>query len=210
MDEFETLQNKSLISFVSDIEGNFTFWLRFIENSKVLYRDKETNELKLRDNCYFIHGGDVCDRGNGDIRIVRDFVRLKRKYPAHVHFLLGNRDFTKFRLPIVFSPRMLKERPHVYWINDASIPAELDYSNPVERLKWELTYPMACPIAFESRQMELTEMGLSADDHSVVKSFLDQLQEGDDFMEYLKMSEVAVIIEDAIFIHGHLDSEHIG
>lgn len=206
----EYIQNKSLISFVSDVEGNYTFWLRFIENSKVLYRNVENNQIELRDHCYFIHGGDVNDRGNGDIRIAKDLVSLKRRYPNRVFFLHGNRDFTKLRYPSIFHPKVLKERPDVFWRDKSAVPRGLKYWDPVERMKWEIKIAMVCPFGFEARRMELQEMGLPSEDQDVVNSYLDQVKEGNDFMEYLRLAQVGVIIEDILFIHGALDSDHIG
>ena len=47
--------------------------------------------VKLRNNCHFVYGGDVCDRGDGDLRILKDLLRLKDDAPNRVHFILGNR-----------------------------------------------------------------------------------------------------------------------
>lgn len=54
--------------------------------------------LQLRDHCHFVYGGDVCDRGSGDIRICQDLLSLKRRYPDRVHLIVGNRDINKVRV----------------------------------------------------------------------------------------------------------------
>jgi hypothetical protein len=46
-----------------------------------------------------VFGGDVVDRGDGDLRILRDLMQLKRAYPTRVHFILGNRDLNKVPPP---------------------------------------------------------------------------------------------------------------
>ena len=94
------------------MEGNLDFWEKYIAASHVLDRlapaDSTTTAtvdadadaagvagtrgvLTLRDGCQFVYGGDVCDRGKGDIRILSDLVALKERFPDRVHLILGNR-----------------------------------------------------------------------------------------------------------------------
>ena len=70
--------------------------------------------LQLRDHCHFVYGGDVCDRGSGDIRICRDLLSLKQRYPERVHLIVGNRDINKVRpllLPSFLCPSSLLPPP---------------------------------------------------------------------------------------------------
>ena len=53
------------IGFVTDIEGNYDFWQRYIVISNVLYKSTDGN-LKLKNDCEFVYGGDICDRGPGN------------------------------------------------------------------------------------------------------------------------------------------------
>lgn len=78
--------------------------------------------VRLRPMCHFVYGGDVCDRGSGDMRLLRDLMLLKRSSPNHVHFILGNRDVNKLRL--------LFELHHDV-LGDSS-----DYSDPSAPIYW--------------------------------------------------------------------------
>ena len=75
----------------------------------------------LNENCHFIYGGDVCDRGRGDIRILTDLVNLKEKYPDRVHFILGNRDVNKLRLPFTLHPNLVSRLPSVFWAPESKV-----------------------------------------------------------------------------------------
>ena len=52
--------------YVTDIEGNYDYWERYIHISRVLRRSESSSLLELRDNCSLVFGGDVCDRGPGE------------------------------------------------------------------------------------------------------------------------------------------------
>lgn len=79
-----------------NVSGNLDYWDRYIALSKVLIATPSTEEsarpvLDLKPNCELVFGGDVCDRGNGDLRIITEILSLKEKYPSRVHIILGNR-----------------------------------------------------------------------------------------------------------------------
>jgi hypothetical protein len=72
-------KNGAMIGYVTDIEGNLNYWQRFKKTSKVL--DASGENIKLKDNCYLVFGGDVCDRGVGDIAVATEMTKLKKTYP---------------------------------------------------------------------------------------------------------------------------------
>jgi hypothetical protein len=84
------------VEFWTDVEGNYDYFEALLSRSAALYPD-ESGSLLLRDKFMFVFGGDSVDKGPGDIRIVRAFVELKRRYPDRVFLLLGNRDINKLR-----------------------------------------------------------------------------------------------------------------
>ena len=97
------------VSFITDIEGNWEYFQRYVEMCDALsfptgkpeFNAEGACDLELADGWRFIHGGDTCDKGGvvgGSIRVVRTLIRLKRKYPSRVVLLLGNRDLNKMRM----------------------------------------------------------------------------------------------------------------
>jgi hypothetical protein len=128
---------KKAVGYISDIEGNYDYWQKYIFRSKVLYSDGE-GRVRLKDDCHFVCGGDICDRGVGDIRILRELLSLKRSYPDRVHFILGNRDINKLRLPVSLHPSLLSHPPEIYWFNSSHLKAGKDFhiNDKADRLKW--------------------------------------------------------------------------
>ena len=51
------------VGYVTDVEGDIDFFNGYIDRSRVLTRDPVDGRLSLRDNCAFVFGGDVCDKG---------------------------------------------------------------------------------------------------------------------------------------------------
>lgn len=128
--------SKKVVGYVSDIEGNYEYWRRYIDRSAVLSNDD--GKISVRENCHLVCGGDVCDRGAGDIRVLKELLTLKSAYPDRVHFVLGNRDINKLRLPTALHPAILAQNPDVYWFNSSSHEAGKDFllDNKADRLKW--------------------------------------------------------------------------
>jgi hypothetical protein len=111
------------LSYLTDVEGNLNYFHSFIQRSRVLKFDSNTDHssLTLRDGAYFCYGGDVFDRGPGDIRIANTLIRLKRRYPDRVFLIMGNRDINKLRLASELHEsdlrRNLNELPGPYFMD---------------------------------------------------------------------------------------------
>ena len=98
------------LAYVTDVEGNLDYFLRYVERSKVLRIDESSSSTSrgaaavsastikslvldlVGESTVFVYGGDTVDKGPGDIRLVRALVALKKKYPDRVFLLVGNRD----------------------------------------------------------------------------------------------------------------------
>lgn len=181
--------------------------------------------LELVDpQAHFVYGGDVCDRGPGDIRVIEDIIGLKEKYPDRVHIILGNRDINKMRLPFELHPLIgLGHPPKVYWLrgdenqfvtNPPPTSRELQ-TEASKRLDWILQKTMGSPLAFEYRRNELCSAGRPDSDDDVVKSFLDYVSPDNNpiigpLTRYLQMGAVAVVIGDTLFVHGAVNPHNIG
>ena len=128
------------VGYATDVEGNYDYWSRYIELSEILNRSP-TGRLELSADCHFVFGGDVVDRGPGDLRVLSDLVGLKRAYPERVHFIMGNRDINKMRIPVEMHSAMIKLPARVYWIRDGMDSSSGDRDNSVtetkaEKIKW--------------------------------------------------------------------------
>ena len=127
------------VGYVTDVEGNLDYWNRYIEFSNILARNSNDGEIYLKENCQFVYGGDVCDRGMGDIQILQDLLKLKLQYVERVHFIMGNRDINKLRLPFSLSNFALKHPPVAFWFNDINNSNTKENNiadNKADRLKW--------------------------------------------------------------------------
>ena len=203
---------------MSDLEGNYEYWLTYLSMSKVLQRNADGSvEFRNKDKVnpklprdHFIHGGDTCDRWRGDLRIVHDLLSLKRKYPDNVHFLLGNRDVNKLRLPVSLHPSVLEFAPDAYWIKSSE--SNFPLRDKIAKLKWILKSTMGAPFAFECRREELKELGMPSEDEDVYQSFVNFIYPGmgGELLEYLSYGKMSVIIEDTIYVHGGLTKVGLG
>lgn len=107
----ENLEKEHMISYLTDVEGNWDFFRRFIAISKVVQHDplsSDPTDLCLRDNSMFIFGGDVCDKWTGDFKTMNALLKLKNRYPDRVIIILGNRDINKLRLSSELSDEGMK------------------------------------------------------------------------------------------------------
>lgn len=205
------------VSFVTDVEGNLDYWNRWIDISQSVYR-QGSKELELRDNHWLVYGGDIWDRGPGDLRVVSELVGLKKKYPYRVHIVLGNRDINKIRLLTELSEDALKQDLITYWTGCIS-SKNVDSTNSIsgDRLKLILEKTMGCPHTFKYRLQELRELGsiLSTDSSSmqaekVVSSYIEALKPGGIMAEYLRLGSIAVLLGDCLFVHGGFHRQSMG
>ena len=86
------------VAFVTDIEGNWSYFLRWVENCEGLkllgYRTDGSADLALLPGWKLVFGGDVCDKGpskgvGGSVRVANSLLALKRQHPERVKLILG-------------------------------------------------------------------------------------------------------------------------
>ena len=229
------------IGYVTDLEGDRRLWWKYAKISKVLeVRPVTTSDDKngdgrqtvcLKPNCHLVFGGDVNDQYDGDIEVIEELLKLKRKYPDRVHFILGNRDLNKLRLIQELSAEHVKKYPWdetypgTFWTKiffPALSPFEqvrskgVDFvpsnNQLVDRLRWILSCTMGSPNAFMNRYNELLRMkgghGLSHD--VVTANFIDNLKPNGIFSEYMQHAKLALIINDTLFVHGAVCTNSYG
>jgi len=59
------VHTKKIVAYVTDIEGNYDYWQRFIRFSRVLCNDSRGFVDFKEINGEIVFGGDMCDRGSG-------------------------------------------------------------------------------------------------------------------------------------------------
>lgn len=204
------------IGYVTDLEGDYDYWKRYLSYSKVL--TVSSQNIELREGCHFVFGGDVIDRGPGDLRIVTDLLSLKEKYPSRVHLILGNRDCNKLRLLFALHPNVMKTYPNAYWLRNIADPKllvlekdpEYKLDNSISKLKWILKETMGCPKSFELRSQELRQLAQASDDEAVVQSYIDMVSPTGILTRYLSCCQVAAVMGEVMFVHGALHKHNLG
>ena len=199
------------VIYVTDVEGNYEYFESLIKRSKGLFRDS-SGQLDMMPDCHFVFGGDVCDRGRGDLRIANDIVNLCKKYPSRVHIILGNRDINKIRLRSELLPKYLKSKLEVFWIdendiNEPKIDDDMPPFSPARRLHTILECTMGAPEAFQHRLNELSDMGIISDgmsedekDGLVVESFVSSIGDGGCMLEFLRLGCLALQLGENPFL----------
>ncbi|RHY25970.1 hypothetical protein DYB32_007978 [Aphanomyces invadans] len=120
------------ILYVTDVEGNWDYFLRFVRTVATSPHSAGAlslvdGRLVLQPGYIFVFGGDVGDKGNGTLRLVHLLVDAKQRYPDRVVLIAGNRDVNKMRWTSEFTDAEMnlatmdpgiKDGPH--WIPEAS------------------------------------------------------------------------------------------
>ena len=190
------------IGYVTDIEGNLDYWTSYKRMSRVLTIN-EQGRLLLKDDCILVFGGDVCDRGPGDLRVIQDLLELKANYPDRVFLILGNRDVNKLRFALDASDKLVDLDLLPYWIAPEQT-TDTGAGSPARRIQWMLKNSMGAPLTFEYRRKELEELGLPSSDEDVAESFRDSVRSNGCLTKLLHQGQLALIIKDTLFIHGAL------
>jgi hypothetical protein len=136
-----------------------------------------------------------------------------------VFLLLGNRDINKIRFSSELNLQVPPEKAfHAWW--DEKAPKYADYlkehklaDSVTNRLQWALKHTLGCPHTFELRRQELCEIGRKAtvSDDEVTESFVKGVMDDDGFYhEYLKRGELAVRLENTLFVHGAAEPRGLG
>jgi len=196
------------ISYITDIEGDGAYFDRYIEVSKILKFESvtpnfdETNPLEFFpytkhvvflensstnsnvDKTMLVCGGDVWDKGGGDLYVVRQLLSMHDRYgDQRVHFIVGNRDINKMRILQEIGmcgnldDNNLPTHHGVFWLKgtgrtgDPDLRDVLEHSSTsesvisknsgrvsscaAERLTWVLQQTMGCPDGLKPRRGEL-------------------------------------------------------
>jgi len=192
------------VTYVSDVEGQWDYFCNFVSHSKGLSfvveaepEDRKTArdlELRLDEGWHFVHGGDACDKGPGSLRFLESLVQVKKKYPSHVHLLLGNYDVSKLG-----------------WIDELQGDA-VGHPKSAAVSFWEPRGEREeNPYEFQQRRAELAHLkGVSLENISeqqVVASFKECAQPRGWLREYLDRAQLGVLLGDALFVDGQVNND---
>jgi len=176
--------NETIVTYITDIEGDKAYLDRYVHRSRVLaFREKNSStggsNSSSSGNTYddddlpydqyidftdpralLVFGGDIWDKGGHDLYTIRQLNDLKRRYPDRVVFILGNRDVNKLRiLQEIGLQEPPPPHPGLTWFKGTGRVGDplsnLPSQSSVERLKWILGQTMGSPDAFSHRKQEL-------------------------------------------------------
>eukprot|EP00466_Bigelowiella_natans_P003754 jgi/Bigna1/70957/fgenesh1_pg.14_\ len=189
----------------------------------LLRHNAQPGTLELREGTYFIFGGDLFDKGPGDIRLSKELVALKQRYPNRVYLLIGNRDANKLRFAAELSDAQLQQVPldkmtAPFWLTKNRTPTEWlrRKKENKNKKKGEELFDAKEWRALDTRKTRLLWMledtlgrGEAVEDGEVVSSFLEGLRPGGCYFEYLKHADIAVRLGNTLFVHGSVSPQSI-
>lgn len=185
------------VAYLSDVEGLWAKIESFSLGNPWVSIDP-SGRLQVAPGAIFVFGGDAIDRGPQGRRIVAALLDVKRRQPAQVVLLAGNRDINKLRL-----------RRELNGFPPPRTPSELREPRPA-LLRWIFQNTMGASLAFESRQRELLDGGEDGGDEAVVTSFLGDLAVDGDLTCYLASCQLAFRAGLNLFVHGSVTPENLG
>jgi len=213
-----------VVGFITDAEGNWEYFERCVALSRVV-RFNASGELEFCRASHadiFVFGGDTCDKGNGDLRIIEALVAFKDRHVERVHLLAGNRDLNKIRLsselretdidvpwplPLPHGTRRgLPLREYLTKLNGGNGEDLSPVNTQANRLRWILDTSMGAQGMFELRRAELRLLrGIDISDDDVVQSYLQSIESDTGCLwRYLQHAEMGFQWGDTLFIHGGL------
>ena len=221
-----------LLGFLTDIEGNMAYLERYVDISKVLrWGECEAGRRRLElidpTRHYFVHGGDLFDKGPHDERLSALLVDLKRRHPDRVVLLMGNRDINKLRLAAELGPDDLARdvatldaglvpgvggRTFAAYLREHGLEGDAHAAHDAAtRLRWVYRDTLGCPGTFEFRRAELAALrgqlgaaspSAAVTDADVVASVRASLAPGGFVMGYLRAAQIGAVLGNSLFIHG--------
>lgn len=216
---------ETVIEFMTDVEGSWEYFLRFIDKSRILSwvsADRGVwgpGTLSLVPESILVFGGDACDKGPADIRITKILVDLKRRLPDQVVLILGNRDIMKLRFSAELASRVDAEPWMPTWdpnceTFDAFVSERCLEKTRISKLKWLLHCTMGCQdTTYITRKAELELLYGKGSDEDALMSYLDSVDpaSGDPWMlDYLRLGRIGAILDDTLFVHGGLTEHSVG
>jgi hypothetical protein len=186
------------VAYLTDVEGLWKKLTRFCEDNPLVSLE-DGERLVVKPGATFVFGGDAIDRGPDGRRVVRTLLEARRRQPAQVVLLAGNRDINKLRLVRELRGHPLARTP----------PAMRSAPRPV-LLRWIFENTMGARGAFDFRKAELARSGAPVSDEDVVDSYLEELGPGGALRDYLSACQLTYRVGKTLFLHGGLHEDSLG
>ena len=186
------------VAYLTDVEGLWKKLTRFCEDNPLVSLE-DGERLVVKPGATFVFGGDAIDRGPDGQRVVRTLLEARRRQPAQVVLLAGNRDINKLRLVRELRGHPLARTP----------PAMRGAPRPV-LLRWILENTMGAREAFDFRKEELARSSAPVSDEDVVDSYLEELGPGGALRDYLSACQLTYRVGKTLFLHGGLHEDSLG
>jgi hypothetical protein len=214
-----------VIEFITDVEGNWDYFLKLIELSQVLKWQGDDKgawgpgKLILDDHGMLVFGGDSQDKGPGDIRVAKTLIDLKRRYPSRVFLILGNRDINKLRFHSELQEGEDASLVDIFWDKKAKpyqeyLAEKKSDAGSLSALHWMLECNMGAQTAFQTRLQEIELLtGETCSSEQVLESFRDSVKpDGSDpwMLEFIQLGQLAFVFEDCLFVHGGVHDLALG
>lgn len=128
-----SMRTPANVHFITDTEGHFPFLVKSVQKSRVVTFDLKKRLQFQEDisNPYFVFGGDLTDRGVGDIQLAETLLDFKNRYPERVFLLVGNREASKTRFHVELNPRHIRQRllngSAPFWLLNSPHQLPVDY-----------------------------------------------------------------------------------
>jgi hypothetical protein len=191
-----------VIAYLTDVEGKWQKFADFLKDNPHVFFNGG-GKLKLADGVTFVYGGDATDSGPNNAEVVDQLIRLKKRYPARVILLAGNRDIGKLDLDSFLvrplTPKLL-DRLQKEGLSDTR-------TGRVKLLCELLGYPGA----FDDRKAELALLkGRSVSDDDVTSQMIADIRPGGRQRVYLEKSQLMYRNGETLFVHGAVLDDNLG
>jgi hypothetical protein len=214
----------------TDFEGmndNFIGLLRQkgirVKGGRLEFSDKKTE---------VVFGGDLIDRGDHSIRLIRLLTDLKQRHPDRVTLIWGNRDVKSLALPKnEHDLKVRYSRDFADWIVDRYVTHKTGMTAARRRALWKRHNTLANRVEFwldshsarggfghhqselgileqHRRELEAIE-GRHVSRTWAARDYIRRILPGGEIFNYLKLGQVMAIKGSTLFVHGGVTNENL-
>lgn len=189
----------------------------------ILLDSKTTKWIKLVEENDVVFAGDITDKGDYGLTLLKFIVELKKKYPDRVTLLTGNRDINKLVFLTHLNDRAMKKLPVLSHQNQyknldkwreeyVDLETGFGINTKMGRFRFLLWGKLAGQNVIEHRKNELLRIhGLdSISEEASYESLMEDVSFRGPLIKYLKNSELIHFDKETktLFAHGAINDEN--